>query len=225
MKIEHFTFGQLWKFTSATNLMRVTAAYHSMLRRRWNLAVLREWHRERAWPVSDFTVYEAERCLSDPEILIWKAVIAAIRNPAHRRTLRKLADAHQVTATSGCLTTLREIPWSEFGSDQPRYRSRAMSLGFLIQRWLETQGLLSGVLYEGSTGITVKVECDEMGAAVLWRKSGMPVKALRFWCCDMGIDFYGLFPWVPREYTGRVNPLHKPVNTTDVESEIHALLE
>lgn len=199
--------------------MRVTAAYHSALRRQWNSKMPNpQWH--------PFSVSEAEIWFHSFAIP-WRRVIAAIRDRSHRRTLRKLADAMPVT-TSACITDLREIPWREFGSDKPEYRRRALSLGFLIQRWLELLSdseLAVGVLYEGSAGVMVKVSCDSLGAAALWRKSGMTVEHLKHWCWEMRVDFYDIFPWVPLNYTGRVNPLHRPVETPDINNEIAELLE
>lgn len=173
-------------------------------------------------PDTRFTVSEAELWFLD-FAFPWKRVITEIRNPAHRVTLRKLADKHIPRIHPGVWTSLRLVKWDEFGSNKPEYRRRAYLLACLIQFWLWDVHVVARVL-EQADGFDVQVECDEITRAALWRKSGMSIECLECEARGMGSSVDELLPWVPKDFSGRVNPLRRPVNTPDVQNEIDEIL-
>lgn len=217
MKIDHLTFGQLYKLYSHHNLCRVVAAYEGMLRRHWDIETpANERHHAR---LNEFSVTGAERIFFK-QAAPWRRVIAFLKGSELRSAVRRAADAQDIPYLPGAKLELCRIP--VFGRTEAEAEALAAIIMWHCQRsgamafWKCTRETI------GYNAIVIAVETGPLGIRILQYRHGLPWNEIAAMCWAKGVDPERLFDWVPQEHRRaerfedtRVNPCVWPMNTPD----------
>lgn len=209
MKLDHLTFGQLYKLKSPETLMRVTQAYHKALRRKWD-AEIYEW--------CSFFVARAEEtfpAFSEP----WRRVIQFLCSAELKSALRKSAVDTRIPP-SCYVSALRVLPNRGFPNATIR-----KSLAAAIVAHCEANCVPACVM-DFIDRTIVYAATDSMGCAVLESKPGLPWADIEKLCYQLNVCVDRIFWWLPEgDRTGwRVNPMNWPVNTPDVQEAAKELV-
>lgn len=208
MKLDHLTFGQLLKLADTSTLMRVTKAYHKMLRRLWNSNLVLD--------PALFTVCAAESpgafCDYSELAKPWQQLLKFLRSDELKSALKKSAASIQIPPS--CYVSIyRELSEQRF----PNRRTRE-ALASIIVTHCKCHGVPAAA-QEGLNGtIFVRVATDSMGCAILQNKPGLKWSTIELMCYEMNVCVDRIFWWLSeyRDKTGwRVNPANWPVNTPD----------
>lgn len=206
MKLHHLSFAQLHRLQSPDNLIRVTSAYHKALRVCWK-------DMGYGYTRGMFFVLEAEKICPSVSAR-YKPVLTALRSPELKTALRKAADAEMVPA-SPAFKLLTD--WN----NSRLTRNRALVWAHLIVFFCSQHGVPAKV---DQCELGIWVGAESIGVSQLHYRTGLPWKYIKDYCAAFAVDPWDIFWWVPRDYTGTINPLNRPVATLDVADFIPSIL-
>lgn len=223
MRMERFeTFGQALKAFSSLNLMRVTRAYHTALKEKWDSRGTQEF----------FTV--ASAAFMFPSIKRrYQPVLDFLTGDALRQRVTLLANETPVPYIPGASMIL-SVHFSRDHYTQTDPHKYASTWAELHRYAAEKAGAIAWIVSEpdGSSGhmkYTVKVATNALGLSVLRHRSGLPLRELVRLCWKCGAQPRVFFWWLPfgfeeqngLDYFGgeKVNPTWKPIRTPDVRQQ------
>jgi hypothetical protein len=208
MKLDHLTFGQLFKLALPETLMRATRAYHNVLRRQWKY--------------DGFSVAAAEEHASPYFIDKWKRMLDFLRGPELKSALRKAAAAQAITPTPGAPFPFMTVNRFKF----PDYRNRLAVSGLILMH-CRHNGVPAKCRVTPDGDFEIRVETGPLGCALLCHKPGLKLSTIDKFCQDTGIHTWGPFPWVPlgTPRDARINPCVWPTNTPGVQEIAKELIQ
>lgn len=203
MKLNHLTFGQLLKLESASNLCRVTLAYHNALAAAWA---------SNSPGGQPFVVASAE--FRFPKIARrYKAVLDFLRGSELKRACRIAASEQAIPRIPGAATRIRTCEWWT-----PKSERHAYGLALICKCFAEACGVPAKIR-RSQSAYTVTAETNEFGRSILLRKPGCTLVSLAQFCEDGNMDFNAIFWWanlLPSKTCWRVNPLLRCLDTPDI---------
>lgn len=211
MRVDHLTFGQLYRLASPENLCRVTKAYHKWLRRFWD-------DNDGFGSIEPFSVGLAQ-AYCPIEATPWCRVLAFLRDSELRSALRRAAKDQVVPYHPGYLTLFRTL--NRFIDQRTQ-----SALGSLIVMHCKHCGVPAHLRENTSGDYCVFVESNEAGCAVLTYKPGLKWSTIKQFCDEMNVSADRVFWWLPEgDRTGwRINPSNWPVNTPDFQKAADELV-
>lgn len=207
MNLSCLNFERAYRLQSVKNLMRVTEAYHKMLRRRSGVST-----------ANGCFVEPAKSMLSPRLVSAWESVLALMRGADIQRNLASLAQVTKPVRVPG--------QWNDFMScryDDVGGPVAAQARAHCIVRYIEAQGDIPVFhLHDWKRGASVvRIETDGLNMAILWYSQGVSLELLTRWC---GVPAREIFWWVPAGYTGLVNPTRRPIMTPDFGEQVAQIL-
>lgn len=218
MKLDHLTFGQLYKLADISTLMRVTRAYHKALRRVWDTDSLFQTGLGADLP---YSVSEAELCYP-MTACPWTRLLAFLRSDELKSAVKKAARAVQIPP-SCYVSVYRTLNPYRFPDKRVRH-----ALASIIATHVKCHGVPAVVSEMADGSYAVRVATDEMGCAVLMHKPGLKWSTIELMCYEMNVNIDKVFWWLSeyRDKTGwRVNPALWPVNTPDCQEHVMELVD
>ena len=213
MKLNHLTFGQLYRLQHERNLCRVLAAYHAALEKRWSAF----------WPdrKSHFSVGGAELLLPNMAARYHK-VLDFLRGPELKAAVCAAADRDPVHWLPAGRSELKRILVAEYS------RSRnAVALARLVQRLAAKAGIPADAEEDAEGNLFIYASTDDLGVAQLHYRRGLPWQEIVDLCYNMQVSPYEVFRWMPRNhFFGRpINPLFRPWQSAEGPAQVEEYLK
>ena len=214
MKLEHLTFGQLYRLHSSPTLIRMECAYHCALRRR------------QLFYFPGIKMNRAEMEAAFPEVAArWRRVLDFLKGPELRSALRREADRVLVRRCPGYMEVFRTIPYYSPEQEQDAFALARLNVVYITDV-CGVPARVARIPNQHRQAYTVLVETDEFGRAAIIYKTGVEVQKLQQYCADGNHSFSRLFWWVPNGLnpTDKINPCCAPVNTPDATDQAAAFI-
>lgn len=212
MKLSHLNFSRLYATTCPANLIRITGARDSALRRRWNEAGLKEL----------FLVGSARHLfpgVADP----FDKLLAELTGEPVRMLLRIAAKKGNPWIIPGAGLIFSRVELATYRSQGWAADKYMKVKATLLQLHCEDAGVPVR-LVNRLDHILVTVDTDDMGLAMLHYKPGLPLDEIVRLCWAAGLQPRVFYWWLPYDFERRrnldyfgkrLNPATSPANTPD----------
>lgn len=215
MKLDHLTFGQLYRLASPETKIRVTRAFHVELARAWELKY--------GSPPADAARAISQQEARFPEIgRRYRKIIKFLSSHELKIALYRAAAAQPSRPIPGMWTEFRRLVFARFGE-----RRACIALARLIVIHCQRCGIPAYSRQSLAT-LTIFVETDSMGSALLTYKPGLLLDDILGLTLRAGLSLWQVMPWVPIEavrFHKWVNPSVWPVDAPDAQETAKELLE
>jgi hypothetical protein len=212
MRIEHLTFGQLYRLGHEKTLMRVTRCYHAALREAWMSNNFLNPH--------PFTVRAAAlvfTCMARR----YTRVLDFLRGPELKRAVRLAAEEQRIPHIPGASRIIRVCDYWTCHSQKEQFQLARLCVSFC-------QALnIPAKIEHRDRAYTVRAETNALGVAILLRHPGVSIETIRQFLSDGNVSLSGPFWWLPSLGTSpkaRVNPILRCINTPDFPSYARAII-